>query len=149
MREITGDLWDHYGAENTIVLITTNGYVKQNGEAVMGRGCAKEAKDRFLGIAIELGRMISLNGNKPHYITTPLWQMATFPVKYAWYEKASLKLIGQSAAWLKKEAEYKTEITFVLPRPGCGNGGLLWREVRPLLENLPDNVWVISRTGEI
>jgi len=36
------------------------------------------------------------------------------------------------------------EIKGNLPRPGCGNGHRTWEEVKPLLDGLPDNVWVIT-----
>ncbi len=40
------NLWDA-DADNVLLCITTNGYVKNNGECVMGRGCALEAKTRW------------------------------------------------------------------------------------------------------
>ena len=68
-----------------------------------------------------------------------------FPVKYNWWEQASLELIKESAIALKKAAEF--EDTIILPRPGCGNGRLEWPTVKRVLEEvgLPDNVWIITR----
>ena len=39
MKEITGDLWDYYRRPMHTICITTNGTIKKNGKAVMGRGC--------------------------------------------------------------------------------------------------------------
>jgi hypothetical protein len=141
MREITGNLWDYYGKPNTVVLITTNGFVKKNGEAVMGRGCALEATRKFPGIARILGDLIHLNGNT---VFEPVKGVYTFPVKHDWFDEADLLLIAQSAQFLKDRANATPDTTYVLPRPGCGNGRRTWAEVKPLLESLPDNVQVIT-----
>jgi len=141
MIEITGNLWDRYNKMFTICLITTNGSTRRDGRAVMGRGCALEAKRKFPGLDKELGKLIVLGGNKVHSLRSGLW---TFPVKHEWWEKASLGLIFESAQRLKWAAEETSSRDFILPKPGCGNGGLKWEDVRPLLHSLPNNVKVIS-----
>ncbi len=143
VREITGNLWSYYGKPGYAVCITTNGFLKKNGEAVMGRGCAYEATQRIPGIALKLGEWISTQGNVPGRLqaSPPL---IVFPVKHAWYEKADLHLIIESVAWLEKAASLTSGYKFILPRPGCGNGQLAWADVKPLLVCLPDNVLVID-----
>jgi len=142
VKEIQGELWDYYGKPGYVVLITTNGTVKANGEVVMGRGCAAEAKRRFPGIAKTLGELIKWNGNT---VFEPVPGVYSFPVKHNWYEQADLLLIAESCLFLKDRACATPEVTYVLPRPGCGNGHLTWEQVHPVVECLPDNVWVISR----
>ncbi len=145
MIEIVGGLWNYYGKPGFVVCITTNGFVKKNGEAVMGRGCAKEAKLRFPGIAGYLGDLLKRDGNRFRMLGDP-YHLVAFPVKLDWWENADPVLIVNSAAALRTEAIAKKDVTFILPRPGCGNGGLRWEEVGPLLEGiLPDNVWVITK----
>ena len=140
MIEVVGDLWT-YPADWRV--ITTNGFVKTNGECVMGRGCAKEAKEKYPGLPLIVGSIIKHWGNVVRPIE--IYKLFTFPVKHNWWEKADPELIKQSA---EKFAEIifgqfdETEI--VMPRPGCGNGGLKWEDVKPLLESLPDNVKVIT-----
>jgi hypothetical protein len=142
MKEILGNLWDYYGRPSTVILITTNNYVKTNGQAVMGRGCALEAKKRFPRIAARLGHMLQLSKDGLNVVEKGLW---TFPVKHRWDERADLDLIRKSATYLGNAARDNPQLTFVLPRPGCGNGGRLWMEVKPVIcDLLPDNVWVID-----
>lgn len=38
MIEKPGNIWDYYNKDCFVIVITTNGYVKNSGEAVMGRG---------------------------------------------------------------------------------------------------------------
>jgi hypothetical protein len=148
MKEITGNLWDYYGKPKTYLCITTNGFVKKDGTAVCGRGCAKEANIKHPDFAENLGWLLITEGNKFQWVLPYLY---AFPVKYNWWEKADLKLIRKSALELKdcitKICEIHggaIDIKFILPRPGCGNGGRTWEEVKPLLEDLPDNVFVIT-----
>lgn len=141
MIEVTGNLWE-YPADWRV--ITTNGTVKKNGECVMGRGCAYEAKQRYKELPKALGKHLKLNGNI--IAVAPEHKLITFPVKHDWYDKADLELITKSVRMLNKLAtndKYKND-TFVMPRPGCGNGQLQWEDVRPLLMDLPDNVKVIT-----
>lgn len=145
MKEIQGELWDYYGKPDHVVCITTNGTVKANGEAVMGRGCAAEAKERFKGIARELGGLIQSYGNNVMELRKREGPLLSFPVKHNWWEEADLKLIERSAGKLWVHADDSPEVNFILPRPGCGNGGLKWEDVKPVIEFLPDNVLVISR----
>lgn len=149
MKEITGELWDYFGRPYTVVLVTTNGTVKKNGEAVMGRGCAFEAKRKFPAAAAYLGDHIRRFGNRVSDLGAMLGLGAlslwTFPVKHNWYEPADLELIQTSAQTLRKYAEETPEFTWILPRPGCGNGRLTWEQVKPGIEFLPDNVWMISK----
>jgi hypothetical protein len=46
VKEIVGNIWDYYDKGHWIV-ITTNGIVNKNGEAIMGRGVALEAAKKF------------------------------------------------------------------------------------------------------
>lgn len=143
MKEILGELWSYYGKPENEICITTNGTLKTNGCGVMGRGCAAEAKARIPEIDRVLGDAIRQNGNHFQLLVPSIW---AFPVKHNWWEQASLELIAHSAEDLAAQAALAhPEIKFILPRPGCGNGRLTWAEVRPIMEQLPDNVWIISK----
>jgi len=113
------------------VCITTNGTIKKNGAAVMGRGCALEAKTKFNGIDSILGNTIKQKGNQINHLLENIY---SFPVKHNWWERADPTLIEQSAIQLKQLADENDWKLVCLPRPGCGNGGLDWRDVKQILE---------------
>lgn len=152
MREAKGNLWTH---PSDFVIITTNGFVKVNGECVMGRGCANEANKMFPGLALFLGKAIKEGGNIVRDLgrwqglpTTPgEVRLIAFPVKHNWWEKADIMLINSSVGRLLDLIDIHDpahRARWVMPRPGCGNGKLDWEEVEPLLRRLPDNVTVIT-----
>lgn len=156
MREFRGNMWDyflHRDEKNAhfILCITTNCTVKWNGQAVMGKGCAKEAAQKIPGIAKHLGEFIDTFGPNAGYFAQVApkeeWahKVIVFPVKYQYWLSADLDLIRGSALWLRTDATINTNHIYILPRPGCGAGGRKWREVYPLVQDLPDNVWVIDK----
>ncbi len=146
MREIVGNLWNYYGRENFVVLITTSGSLRKNGKAIMGRGCAKEATLKIPGVEKLVGAAIQNFGNVL-LLTDRNW--GTFPTKHEWWEDSDPELIRYSAIELSKMTKHKdfANKTFVLPRPGCGQGHLQWADVKPILEEcgLGDGVWVVNR----
>jgi len=99
VKEISGNIWDYYDKGNWIV-ITTNGTIKQNGECVMGRGVALDAKIRFPEFPLKLGYMIEHAGNI--VADFPKYRIITFPVKNNWFEKADINLIEKSCRALKE-----------------------------------------------
>jgi hypothetical protein len=137
--EVRGNLWE---LPATWRGITTNGMVKRNGECVMGRGCAFQAKERHPEMPRLLGTKIKSGGNNVYLF--PTIGLFSFPVKHAWMDDADLVLIASSARQLRGLAEDSPNETFLLPRPGCGNGRLEWAVVKPLLLSLPDNVSVVT-----
>ena len=143
-----GNIWTFKNAPKTFICITTNGLVRKDGALVMGRGVAKQAKDLFPHIDYEIGTVVTLHGNHVYDLSefyAHLAGLITFPVKHNWWEKADKSLIQESTDALRELALRNPEYTYVLPRPGCGNGGLRWEQVKPIVEALPDNVLVIDR----
>jgi hypothetical protein len=136
--EVRGNIWVY---EADVKCITTNGYVRKDGAAVMGRGVALQCKTIFPGIEFNLGAMIAAGGNvvhrfgEPPRTTHPLY---SFPVKVNWNEKARLELIELSAIQLAA-MPFSPDSTVVLPRPGCGNGELKWEQVKPVIEGILDD----------
>lgn len=162
MKEVTGNLWTYKPADcvydndidnNIVRVITTNGYVKNNGKAVMGRGCALEARNRFRDLDLILGEQITENGNNVRRLVTQHHNsnfpqqaitLVSFPVKHNWWEPADLALIERSAiqianlAWRNGHWQH-----IIIPRPGCGNGQLNWSDVKPILEPILDDRFLI------
>lgn len=138
MKEITGNLWD-YQVDGNIV-ITTNGAVNSRGECVMGRGTAAQAKVRYPHLPKLLGTKIITSGNHVYSLTYGLY---SFPVKHHWSDFADPELISRSAIELLNLVN-DSQLIF-LPRPGCGNGGLKWENVKPLLRCLDDRFTIVER----
>lgn len=157
MIEIVGDLFEWGG---DAICITTNGQIRKDGACVMGRGVALQATIKWPGIERVLGRQIMEGGNKVHRLTfeeggrivlcmsnesngvhVVPWHIFSLPVKHHWRDKADIKLIERSLRELTKLTE---SMRVGLPRPGCGNGGLDWNAVRPLVHRmLPEERYVI------
>lgn len=147
MKEVTGNLWDY--VNDGWIVITTNGVVNAKGGCVMGRGIALQAKRRYPGLDIRIGNMIKKWGNTVYLFdmdTVVPTRIVTFPVKHHWQEPANLKLITRSADELQMLTGPKQKV--YMPRPGCGNGGLDWDEVRSILVNrLDDRFTIVERNS--
>lgn len=138
MKIIKGNLWsikaDYKG-------IPTNGFVKKNGRAVMGRGVALQARETYKDLDLELGIKILKEGNVIHFLSHSLF---SFPVKHNWWGKADIELIKNSVGELKDIAYSRSYRTFAIPLPGTGNGKLNPEQVWPLLKDLPNNVIIVE-----
>lgn len=146
MIEQSGNLWELVGPNDALV-ITTNGDVRKNGTAVMGRGIALQATQHDPTVADRLGAFLKAFGNQLFVIhKNPVW--ISFPVKHHWNEPADLELIRQSAKDLPK---FITMLNYIyvhidkiyLPRPGCGNGRRKWEEVKPIIEPYLDDRFIV------
>lgn len=136
MIEDIGDLWGYKSKENLNILrvITTNGFVKQNGELVMGRGVALQAKKKYPHLPRILGEKVREGGNHVYIIDD--YCIVSFPVKPdIWWANADIKLIQRSAIELRYLTKNGKWDYIVMPRPGTGNGHLKWEDVKPILEN--------------
>jgi len=157
--ERTGDLWDinvpgwRPGKDPVPwLIIPTNGEYKLNGAAIMGAGVARQAAERFPGIAAELGKRLSASGGnfvhhlgvwclpqgsgEKHEMTKLMRTVIAFPTKNRWREMAREDLIERSAQGLATlvEAEGAIAPLVLLPRVGTGLGGLGWSVVKKILE---------------
>ena len=140
MLEARGNLWEF---ESDCIVITVNGTIKKNGEAVMGRGCAKEAANLFPNLTYLLGNSLKVSGNKTFHYWLKGVHLLTMPVKHNWWERADLELIKESALGLIPHADGWKFNTVVMPRAGAGNGKLDWEsEVKPILDKILDNRFI-------
>ncbi len=135
MLETTGDIWAHRIATKCI---TTNGYIRRGGCAVMGRGVALQAKSLHPSLPRELGTRLATSGNHVFYFQS--FEIVTFPVKRNWWDVADLALIALSCMELQEVFRYNAGVKeIVMVRPGCGNGQLNWSTVKPLIAQLLDD----------
>jgi hypothetical protein len=128
--------------------ITTNGEIKRDGNAIMGAGIAKEARDRYKGIDKVLAQKLRSRGNRVSYLTDApelgaCVRVLSFPTKGKWKENSILWLIEDSAKelraqFLRAAGHYQKRginpPLVVIPRPGCNNGKLDWSKVKEAIE---------------
>jgi len=138
MIEIVGDIWDQ---KCDWLCITTNGVVKKNGRGVMGKGIALQARQRFSNIDLILGKKIKARGNVVSSLVKDGDRIIiAFPTKNDWRDPSDIDLIIQSAEQLKKHFKNNESKPLVmLPRPGCGNGGLEWEEAKEKISPILDS----------
>ncbi|MCZ7673767.1 MAG: hypothetical protein M5U34_44955 [Chloroflexi bacterium] len=142
-----GNMWTAYAAAD-LFLITTNATITVRGALVMGRGIARQAKERFPGLDIALGRHIqALCDNQGVYglLVSPRWSTAKlggFQVKRHYSQAASLELIRRSTAalcaWCAEHPDAQAALNF----PGIGNGRLRRDDVLPIIAQLLDQVTI-------
>lgn len=177
MKYSSGDIMNYIGKVSAIV-VTTNGFVKNNGECVMGRGIAKAIADKYPNIPEKLGTHIKLKGNIVGVIDTiDNTDIISFPVKPiklindgtnivshakkkfdigdtvpGFYAKADLNIITKSSHELNNLIISKDYKHVVAPLFGCGAGELSWKyDVEPIILNEFDNnnsIWFMSFNKE-
>lgn len=136
MIEEAGNLWDH----DSVRCITTNGVVL-HGNLVMGAGVALKAKRLLPSLPAKLGCWVMKYGNRAFYCKDE--KVISFPTKHHWKHKSDIALILQSCYQVVEMADkFKLE-SILLPRPGCGNGGLDWSDVKPLIGEILDDRFIV------
>jgi hypothetical protein len=143
MIETCGDIWEHLG--KAMIAVTTSGSVTRKGKAVMVRGVAGQAARRFPVLPEVLGLLLQTSGNHVHHLGDGV---VSFPVEASAWEWPDLRLISRSARELRELADREGWDKVLVPRPGCGGGGMDWREVRPLLEEHFDARFVVISAPE-
>lgn len=143
MLETVGDIWEY--AESAVIAITTNGAVTRDGRAVFGRGVARQAFSRHTGLAENLGMLLAQYGNHVFDLGCGL---VSFPVEETPWSLPDPRIIARSAEELRLLADRSGWERIVVPRPGCGGGGLRWKEVQPLLESRFDDRFLVISLPE-
>jgi len=134
MKQVEGDIWELWSTGNWIG-VTTNGCIRKDGLAVMGRGIAKDAADRFPKLPQQLAWKLKNYGNHVFFFLP--YRIFTFPTKNDWKDPSDLSLIRQSCEELRMISAGRV----FLPRPGCSNGKLAWDEVEPILSEVLAEDW--------
>lgn len=145
MLEAKGDIWDHW-ERGHVVAVTTNGLWDRLGNAIMGAGIAKQAKERFPELPGMLAQKLQSGGNLLYYF--PSIRVVTFPTKEDWREDSIPALIAASARRLTRlldsgliEPEH---LPLYAPPFGAGNGNLDWeKQVKPLVDPILDDRVVV------
>jgi len=127
------------------IVITTNGQVRRDGRAVMGRGVALQAAQKWSTLPALLGDILPLEGNHSNLFFLDELNVITLPTKEHWKDPSPLWLIERSLGELIDITAYH-ELTgeVFLPPIGCGNGGRNFKtEIKPLLNKYLDNRYVV------
>ena len=128
MKNITGDIWDYLGGGH--IVIPTNLCVKRNGMAVMGKGLAWQAANKFFDLPKVYGDHI-LSGNKcPMEYTHGVNSLFMLPTKEYWMDPSDIGLIENGLRYLSVQ---NLPQDIYLPMLGCGLGRLEEKQVLPLM----------------
>jgi len=140
----TGEMFNAPGLK----IVTTNSFLTKDKRLVMGRGAAWALLTLVPDIDRIFGRMIlDTCGHLGTYGLLMNGKYGAAQVKHHFRNKADLALIAFSMAFLADEAKTNRYI-YNINYPGIGNGGLDKDSVRPILDILPDNVYVWEKIGE-
>ena len=118
-----------------------------NTVGIMGRGIALMFKERFpenfkayekacKDQEIRIGKMF-VTENREFW--GPKW-VVNFPTKTHWRVKTRLEWIEEGLEDLIRVIREKNINSIAVPPLGCGNGGLDWSDVRPIVVAALDNV---------
>lgn len=112
-----------------------------NTVGVMGKGIALMFKEHFpknyeayaaacKAGEVQVGRMFVTSVDE---LAGPRW-IINFPTKKHWRQPTKLEWVSTGLAALKDVIREKHIRSIAIPPLGCGNGGLDWKVVRPLIE---------------
>jgi hypothetical protein len=127
-----------------VLLFTGNPVLNRYGGIVMGRGAARMCRDKYYGIDLEFGKIIKQNPGA-HLMFTQIKKrqvLGWFKVKHHWQDQADIGLIQESTNKLIQLANRESHCDFHMNYPGIGNGRLIREDVEPILQQLPDNVFL-------
>ncbi|MUV37012.1 hypothetical protein JNUCC1_00818 [Lentibacillus sp. JNUCC-1] len=112
-----------------------------NTVGVMGKGIALQFKQAFPEVFREYEKSCRKNEvetGKMHIVDTSALvgpkYIINFPTKQHWKEKTKMSYITEGLKDLVKNVQELGIRSIAIPPLGCGNGGLDWSEVKPLIE---------------
>ncbi len=123
-----------------------------NTVGVMGKGLALEFRQRFptnfraYAAAcrqgeVQVGRMFVMEMQSTRQLFAPGGEGAAepryiinFPTKQHWRDPSRLEYVRNGLVALAEEIHSRQLRSIAIPPLGCGNGGLDWKDVRPLIE---------------
>lgn len=139
-----------YAVQSTgVLLFTANSVINRLGELVMGAGAAQDVKRVFPNAPRHFGSQVKhleqfgvcIMDMRSKLYKKPR-QVGAFQVKRDWRDTAHLNMIETSVADLLALAIAHPDTVYHLNYPGIGHGGLTEADIRPLIQELPDNVHI-------
>lgn len=107
-----------------------------NCEGYMGKGIAYQFKLKFPennSDYIKACKNGSLRIGTLHYFNESGKFIVNFPTKNRWRAKSEIEYISKGLIELAKLIHLQNVTSIAIPPLGCGNGGLSWSEVKPLI----------------
>lgn len=120
-----------------------------NTVGVMGKGLAAAFKDRYPEMFLEYKSLCKRGELSPG--SSWLWKgsdqwVLNFATKKHWRNPSKLEYVRDGLIEFRNKFEAVGIREVAFPRLGCGNGGLDWRDVRPLmveqLRDLPITIYI-------
>ena len=148
MIEAKADLFEFYGQPNMVICFTCSPSINKRGELIMARGTAAQAKHffarKYLRFPLTCGVTISQSPHDSVFLLYP--SVYAVKTKPCWDRPATLALVMAAAQRIRTWAASRQSTRFIIPRLGCGHGGLEWRDLRAQFRAiLPNNVTVVCR----
>lgn len=152
-------------------IVTTNATITQSGKLVMGRGAARELRDKIKGIDREAAQTLIDKVGPLAQVLTPnfiygytsvrpprkdedgenKYGIGLFQVKYHFKDAADIALIVNSMKQLRGLCQLFNgdmallHVNFRMNYPGIGNGGLERDYVEQFIHPIPDNLTICYR----
>jgi O-acetyl-ADP-ribose deacetylase (regulator of RNase III) len=146
MRILVGDLFESR-AQTLVNAVNCVG--------VMGKGIAEQFKRRFPPMFDDYKRRCKRKdvrlGEPYLYRDSSGVQIVNFPTKGHWRSPSRLVDVERGLDYLAKHAAEWSITSLALPALGCGNGGLEWSELGPLIHRklgkVPIDIELYAPTG--
>lgn len=138
-----------------VICVTTNGTIKKDGQAMMGRGVARFVRDTFQNIDTKLGNLIKAYGNRVFNLGTQEYSgkqliLFSFPNQADMSSKIDAKLIKKSIDELVDLCnKFQLKGKVYLPVPCVRIGDATWQEIKPLLASLDDRFVIYSNDSKM
>lgn len=104
---------------------------------VMGKGVALEFKNRYQGLFEDYKTRCDKQGvipGVPYLWENDRVQVLNFPTKRHWRDSSRLDDIEAGLKYLAENYMKLGIDSLAMPALGCGNGGLSWSDVQPLID---------------
>jgi O-acetyl-ADP-ribose deacetylase (regulator of RNase III) len=104
---------------------------------VMGKGVALEFKKRYTGLFESYKALCDKQAvapGKPYLWENDRVQVLNFPTKRHWKDDSRLDDIEAGLKYLSENYASMGIDSLAMPALGCGNGGLNWNDVKPLID---------------
>jgi O-acetyl-ADP-ribose deacetylase (regulator of RNase III) len=114
-----------------------------NCKGAMGAGVAKGFRERYPEMYEEYRKRCKADPREFNRGDSFLWKADDKPSVFNlgtqedyWHNRASYEAIEQSLETMKHQADEEGILSIAMPRIGAGYGGLSWKKVRPIIEQV-------------